>query len=233
MSMRVVPSSDTAHHGGVLEEFDRLRPYPSPLRPDCSSDERIFRWRGVNTPPSSVLAIPVLQHVADLASRASLRDTGGYGAGLRKFHVFCDVFSIPEEKRLPAAFEVLYAFALWACTTPDPNDAAFADGTLFEPVAVVTARKYLSAVRAWHLAQGWQMKERQRMRARCANATARDDGDECRWGGEEKILRADPGRARSPGRWSPTVTCRAGRRPYYHPNPFTPSTGMALAFWGV
>jgi hypothetical protein len=65
---------------------------------------------------------------------------------------------------------------------------------------------------------GWEwtkMKERQRMRAKCANATARDDGDECRWGGEEKILRADPGRARSPGRWSPTVTCRAGRRPYY------------------
>ncbi|KAG2748160.1 hypothetical protein P692DRAFT_201715613, partial [Suillus brevipes Sb2] len=60
-----------------------------------------------------------------------------YGSGLRKFHIFCDIFSIPEADRLPASFELLHSFALWA------------------PVSVSVARKYLSAIRAWHLAQGW------------------------------------------------------------------------------
>jgi hypothetical protein len=155
MAMRVLPSSGSWGSEGVLEEFGRLSLQPSSLRPDCHADERIFAWRGVRNAPSSVLNIPVLQHIADLASRASLRETSGYGAGLRKFHLFCDIFQIPEEARLPAPYEVLFAFALWASTTPDPLDPIFADGTLFEPVAVATARKYLSAVRAWHLAQGW------------------------------------------------------------------------------
>jgi hypothetical protein len=155
MAMQVVPSTNVTHQGDVLEEFNCLCPYPSHLRPDCLSDNQIFLWCSVNTPPLSILAIAILQHVADLASRVSLQDTGGYGAGLRKFHVFCNVFSIPEEMRLLASFEVLYTFALWACTTPDPDNAAFTDGTLFEPVAVVTAQKYLLAVWVWHLAQGW------------------------------------------------------------------------------
>ncbi|KAG2135441.1 hypothetical protein DEU56DRAFT_712113, partial [Suillus clintonianus] len=65
-----------------------------------------------------------------------------YGSGLRKFHVFCDIFSVPETNRLPASFELLHSFALWAVSDP-----SIADSFL---------KKYLSAVRAWHLAQGWQ-----------------------------------------------------------------------------
>jgi len=92
-----------------------------------------------------------------MASRASLRDTSGYGAGLRKFHLFCDIFSIPESERLPASFELLHSFALWAVTDPEPFNSILPanDHIPFEPVSVSVARKYLSAVRAWHIAQGW------------------------------------------------------------------------------
>ncbi|KZT17912.1 hypothetical protein NEOLEDRAFT_1027298, partial [Neolentinus lepideus HHB14362 ss-1] len=127
----------------------------SPLRPNCRAEERLFLWIGINQAPASTIDNPVIRHIADLASRASLRDTAGYGAGLRKFHLFCDIFSIPERERLPASFNLLHSFALWAVTDPDPLDPVFADGTTFEPVSVKAARKYLSAVRAWHLAQGW------------------------------------------------------------------------------
>ncbi|KAG1834524.1 hypothetical protein EV424DRAFT_1310211 [Suillus variegatus] len=114
-----------------------LHTISSPLRPPCKASERIFLWRGVNSPPPSTIDDPVIQFIASRASRASLRDTASYGAGLRKFHLFCDIFSIPESNRLPASFELLHSFALWA------------------PISVSVARKYLSAIRAWHIAQGW------------------------------------------------------------------------------
>ena len=130
---------------------------PSPLRPACKAAERIFLWQGVNSPPPSTIDNPVIHHIASLASRASLRDTSGYGSGLRKFHLFCDIFSIPEAERLPASFELLHSFALWAVTDPSPNDPVLSlgDDIPFEPVSVNVARKYLAAVRAWHIAQGW------------------------------------------------------------------------------
>jgi hypothetical protein len=92
-----------------------------------------------------------------MATRASLRDTASYGAGLRKFHRFRDIFSILESDRLPASFELLHSFALWAVTDPDSGDALLpAQHSIpFEPVSIGVARKYLSAVRAWHIAQGW------------------------------------------------------------------------------
>ncbi|KAH7926280.1 hypothetical protein BV22DRAFT_1009482, partial [Leucogyrophana mollusca] len=64
-----------------------------------------------------------------------------YGSGLRKFHLFCDIFSVPESARLPASFAVLHSFALWAVADPGPDDPVLG--------------KYLSAVRAWHIVQGW------------------------------------------------------------------------------
>ncbi|KZT32411.1 hypothetical protein SISSUDRAFT_974276, partial [Sistotremastrum suecicum HHB10207 ss-3] len=128
---------------------------PSPLRPPCKAENRIFQWKGVNVATPSTLQHPLLNHLAEMASRASLRDTGSYGAGLRKFHIFCDIFSVPEAKRLPASFEVLHSFVLWVGSDPNPEDALVADGTPFEPVSISTARKYLAGVRAWHIAQGW------------------------------------------------------------------------------
>ncbi|TFK55687.1 hypothetical protein OE88DRAFT_1616024, partial [Heliocybe sulcata] len=78
-----------------------------------------------------------------------------YGSGLRKFHLFCNIFSVPESARLPASFQLLHSFVLWAVTDPDPSEPVFADGTPFEPVSAQVARKYLAAIRAWHIAQGW------------------------------------------------------------------------------
>ncbi|KAG1898426.1 uncharacterized protein F5891DRAFT_955592, partial [Suillus fuscotomentosus] len=134
---------------------------PSPLRPPCKASDRIFfLWRGVNSAPPSTISNLVIQHIASMASmasRASLRDTAGYGAGLHKFHLFCDIFSIPEPDRLPASFELLHSFVLWAVTDPEPGDSLLSvtGQTPFEPISVNVARKYLSAVRAWHIAQGW------------------------------------------------------------------------------
>jgi hypothetical protein len=125
---------------------------PSPslsyLRPPCKAADHIFLWRGINTPPSSTIDNPIIRHIASIANRASLRDTANYGSGLRKFHLFCDIFSVPESDRLPASFELLHSFALWAVTDPEPGDPILSTSSSipFEPVSVGVARKYLSAI---------------------------------------------------------------------------------------
>jgi hypothetical protein len=156
MSARAIfllPGPDLAQP--VTQVEAHLEPIPSPLRPPCRANERIFMWRGVNTPPSSVVDHPLLHHLANIASRHSLRDPGSYGAGLRKFHLFCDAFSIAEELRLPAPFTVLNSFALWATAEPNPDDPALIGVVPYETVAPDVAIKYLTAVRAWHIHQGW------------------------------------------------------------------------------
>ena len=127
----------------------------SPFRPNCRVEERIFLWRGVNTAPASTIDDPTIHLIAALASRASLRDTSSYGSGLRKFHIFCDIFSIPESERLPASFSLLHSFALWAAADPSMLDPGLPRDVPFEPVSVAVVKKYLAAVRAWHIAQGW------------------------------------------------------------------------------
>ncbi|KAL6303191.1 hypothetical protein BKA93DRAFT_735482 [Sparassis latifolia] len=153
---RILPPI-VAGDAGIRQDLGSLPLNPSTLCPDCRADERIFLWRGTNHPAASTLHHPVLQHLADVASRASLRDStlSSYGSGLRKFHLFCDIFSIPDSDRLSASFTLLNSFILWAVAEPDANDLALADGTPFEPISAKVASKYLDAVRAWHLAQGW------------------------------------------------------------------------------
>lgn len=103
----------------------------------------------------------MVEHVQALALKPSIlrpackADTTSYGSGIRKFHIFCDTFSVSESERLPASFRVLHSFALWASTDPDPADPVLADGTVFEPVSVSVVRKYLAAVQAWRIVQGW------------------------------------------------------------------------------
>lgn len=147
----------TAGAAATREELGALSILPSPLRPPVLADERIFAWRGVNTPPPSTISHPLIALMAETASRASLRDgtLSGYGSGLRKFHIFCDIFSIPESERLPASFELLHSFCLWAVADPSTSDVALAGDVPFEPVSVQVSGKYLAAIRAWHLAQGW------------------------------------------------------------------------------
>ena len=128
---------------------------PSPLRSNCKADEQIFSWTGVNTPPASTIDNPVIFYLANLANHASLHDMGSYSSGLRKFHIFCDVFSIPESQQLPASFQTLHSFALWEATDLESVDPLLLTSAQFEPVSVSIVKKYLSAVQALHIAQGW------------------------------------------------------------------------------
>jgi hypothetical protein len=145
----------------AIEDVGQLTLHESPLRPACPASQRLLKWVGVNTPPPQALPHPLFNYLLQLGSAASLSDPSSYGSALRKFHLFCDIFSIPERLRLPASFDLLHSFALWAVAIPDPSVPVFADGTVFEPVSVRTARSYLAGVRAWHIAQGWPAPLRQ------------------------------------------------------------------------
>ena len=125
------------------------------LRPTCKAMECLFLWKGMNSPPLSIIDSPVIAHIQAIASQASLPDTGNYGAGLRKYHLFCNIFSIPEKNRLPASFATLHSFMLWVASDPEIVGQSPMPDTPLEPVSVSTARKYLAAIRAWHIAQGW------------------------------------------------------------------------------
>ncbi|KAG1741831.1 uncharacterized protein EDB91DRAFT_1081627 [Suillus paluster] len=131
----------------------------SPLCPSCAAKERIFRWLGINTPPSSTIEHTIIQFLTNISNQALLRETTSYGLGLRKFHVFCNIFPIPKANCLPASFKLLHSFALWAVSDPSTAELFLKSATTetvpFEPVSVSVARKYLSTIHAWHLAQGW------------------------------------------------------------------------------
>lgn len=141
----------------IREEIGHIPLNLSSLRPPVPADQRIFAWKGIHTAPLSTIDHPLLANLLSDASHASLR--GGtltsYGSGLRKFHIFCDAFSIPEAARLPASFALIHSFCLWAVADPSVHDVTMAGDVPFEPVSVRTAGKYLDAIRAWHIAQGW------------------------------------------------------------------------------
>ena len=86
-----------------------------------------------------------------MAIQAFLKDPSSYGSGLHKFQIICDIFSIPEAE----STELIYSFLLWVVSEPLPDDPLYQDGTPFETVSVATARKYMSAICAWHIAQNW------------------------------------------------------------------------------
>ena len=129
---------------------------PSPLHPDCKANKWIFLWKGVNLPPANVINAPVLQFLANLAPRSSIQDASSYGSGLRKFHVFCDIFTIPKVDQLPASFPLLHSFALWAIMDPSLLDQEIFKPTQFEPISDNVVQTYLTSICTWHIAQGWQ-----------------------------------------------------------------------------
>ncbi|KAF8578305.1 hypothetical protein K439DRAFT_1362487 [Ramaria rubella] len=145
------------HNSTTLElsPLKRLQLKLSPLRPKCKAEERIFSWKGINMPLVSVIDAPLIRILASLASRTSLQDTDGYGSGICKFHLFCNIFSIPEEQRLPASFNILHSFSLWAAADPDILSLQLTQGTPLEPISVSATKKYLATIHAWHPAQGW------------------------------------------------------------------------------
>ena len=150
----VFPSAPTPSSSSQL-----IIPAPSlhisTLRPTCPVNQRIFQWQGINPPPAGILNAPLILHIRDLAAWASLRDSTSYGSGIRKFHIFRNIFSVPEAHRLPASFDVLHSFVLWATADPAALPSITSFQVPMEPVAVSVARKYLTVIRAWHIAQGW------------------------------------------------------------------------------
>ncbi|KAF8576009.1 hypothetical protein K439DRAFT_1337606 [Ramaria rubella] len=196
---------------------------PSLLHPKCKADERIFSWKGVNTPPASTISAPLIRILATLSSRMSLQDSTSYSSGLRRFHLFCDIFSIPEEKHLPASFNVLHSFALWTAADPAFLGPHLAAKTPLEPISVSVTRKYLSAICAWHLTQGWPPP------------LSDDDQDRIRWSlwGLERLQAGN--RFRPP---HPPITLRmlsALKNNLNLSSPFDACTwAMAsCAFWGM
>ena len=69
-------------------------------------------------------------------------------SGLHKFHVFCDIFSIPESNRLPVSFPLLHPFALWAAADPSLTDSDSLGRVPFKPASVTVVKKYLAAIQA-------------------------------------------------------------------------------------
>ena len=122
-----------------------------------SIQRKDFPLDRIHTPPANMIDSPIIHFLADVASRASLHDTKGYGSGVWKFHIFCDIFSISEADHLPALFELLHSFAIWAISDPSLLivDTTPLETTQFKPISIITVQKYLAAVRAWHIAQGW------------------------------------------------------------------------------
>ena len=133
-----LPPAIPAGISSLVGHEDTPSPQPSSLRPACRAEERIFQWKGINVPPPSTINHPVIRMISSIASEASLRDAKGYGAAIRKFHIFCDVFSISEQLRLPASFELIHSFALWAATDPEAIGPSLLSDIPFETVSVST-----------------------------------------------------------------------------------------------
>ena len=92
----------------------RLQLHGSTLRlADRSASDRILFRNGVNTPPPTTINNLLLRLLVQIVTLTSLSDPTDYGSGLRKFHLFCDLFHIPETDRLPTFFEILHSFSLW------------------------------------------------------------------------------------------------------------------------
>lgn len=93
----------------------------------------VMSMRATDTLPVNKLELPsrapIIHHIADLASRASLKDPS-YSLGLQKFHIFCNLFSVLEMDWLPVGLEFVHSFALWAAAEPNPEDPAFANAPI-------------------------------------------------------------------------------------------------------
>ena len=106
-------------------------------------------------PPPSTIVNQWMQDRESAVFAASISDPTSYGAGLKKFHIFCDLFDIPERDRLPASFDLLHSFILWATADATIISPSSDLPRHSSPISESTARHYLAAIRAWHILQGW------------------------------------------------------------------------------
>ena len=155
ISPRVMPISIKSSHAPLDDGATSLN--PSPLYPFCWAEVCIFLWKGVNPLPLSTIADPTICLITSQALCASLWDSSasGYSLGIWKFHLFCDIFTIPEVDCLPASFKLVHSFALWAATDPSTFGPGLPTNVQFEPGSISIIKKYLATICAWHLTQGW------------------------------------------------------------------------------
>jgi hypothetical protein len=117
---------------------------PSPFRPHVLARDRIKLW---SAPQSDSFHASLLGSLpVDAASRlldvmllsVKTKTKENYGAGLLRFHQFCDSISIAENQRLPASEYILAAFiASWA-----------------GKVAETTVDNWLAGLHFWHQFNG-------------------------------------------------------------------------------
>lgn len=117
----------------------------SKYRPKVKAAKRVSTWtsefyeKTLADPSYTVLSMKTRQAI-DRAALGGLEQSTlqGYGAGLLRFHQFCDDESIPESSRVPASELLICGFAATAA---------------FETRSLSALNTYLAGLRAWHLAQ--------------------------------------------------------------------------------
>lgn len=137
----------------------------SQFRPAVLAEERLALW----TAPGAVAnrnnflkLLPKAQVEAvflQIFSKLEPRSRKNYGAGLLRFHQFCDKNAVPEAERLPARDILLAAFvASWS-----------------GKVARSTMDNWIAGVGYWHTINGfpWRYNDMRMLKAVCENAEKR------------------------------------------------------------
>jgi hypothetical protein len=117
---------------------------PSSFRPLVPARDRLRRWFAPHSDSfhSSILDELPLADVLTLFDvmlvSIEVKTRENYGAGLLRFHQYCDSRSIPESSRMPASDRLLASFiASWA-----------------SKVASTTAQNWLAGIHFWHNLHG-------------------------------------------------------------------------------
>ncbi|KAI1784952.1 DNA breaking-rejoining enzyme, partial [Ganoderma leucocontextum] len=137
---RVLPSSRTLSTRKPRKPKPENQIAPSPFRPHVAAVERMALWSAPFAEAARRRARGVIpehshRHLFLTILQAIEADTRkNYGAGLLRFHQYCDTISVPEEQRMPASEILLASFvASWA-----------------GKVARTTVDNWLSGLAFWH-----------------------------------------------------------------------------------
>ncbi|KAI0688795.1 hypothetical protein C8T65DRAFT_589124 [Cerioporus squamosus] len=130
------------------------------LRPHVRADDRLEHWTSPfsiasrivakNSLPESCLKLLFSVVLASIEPRTRKN----YGAGLLRFHQFCDLHGIPERDRMPASELLLAAFtSAWV-----------------GKVRAGTIDNWLSGLHFWHMSRGAQWCGDRLLKATCTTA---------------------------------------------------------------
>ncbi|KAI1781782.1 DNA breaking-rejoining enzyme [Ganoderma leucocontextum] len=134
---------------------------PSPFRPHVAADERLALWSApfaekAREGARSLIPEVSLRHLFLTILQAIESDTRkNYGAGLLRFHQFCDQIHVPEDQRMPASEVLLASFvASWA-----------------GKVARTTVDNWLAGLAFWHTLNSATWHGDRVLKVTCAAAT--------------------------------------------------------------